>query len=248
MKINPISFFNPKNSFKTLNNKNVYVSMPNFTGSDTFQKRIDKEDKICSNVIKRYVKSEALKDDKTLRYDILPLNANLKTLLAIGKKLDYQSYRPTVRTPKDATSITFGTYDDELEAPSTINFWRDGKVVSCYDIYKLKPKMSYSNTKYENGTEKQYVIEDGKITSFFACDKDGEMVFHYIYDNGFKRQEAVRIKNNEALIMTELLYDTKNPENSYYKENTEEGILEYRFDKSKNMWILKSITPKPKEI
>ena len=246
MKISPISFLSTKNNFKTLTSKNAYVSKPNFTGSDSFQKRkTDREDKVCSNVIKNYVKHEALKDDKTLRFDVLPFNTNLKTLLRIGKKINYQSYQPTVRTPKDATSITYGAYDDELKAPSTINFWRNGKVIAYFDIYKLEPKMSYSYTKYEDGVEKQYVIEDGKITSFFACDKKGEMVFHYVYDNGFKRQEAARIKNNEALIITELLYDGKNPENSYYKENTDDGILEYKFDKSKNMWLLKNIIAKP---
>lgn len=251
MKINAITFLN-KNSLKLnpikKNLKNPYMGQPSFKGIfDTFQKQDNSEDRKTDNLIKNYLKYEAIKDDEILRKNVFVFNSNLKSFLKIGKKLNYNCYLTGDKTEKRATSVTFGEYDKNMNAPKIINFWKYGKLEAYYTIFELEPTMSYSYTTCNGDVQKEYVVEDNKMTSFFSVDKEGEMIFHFPYDNGFKRQEAIRTNENTAIIMTEMYYDYENPQQSYYKENNDEGIDEYGFDEIRNRWIYKQTIPKPEQ-
>ena len=131
-----------------------------------------------------------------------------------------------------------------MKAPEIINLWQNGRVKSYFEIFSTEPELTYTYTNIGDEVEKHYAIENGQVTSFYACDKNGEMVFHFSYGDSLKRQEAVRVNDNQAQIITELYYDMKNPENSYYKESAQDGIMEFRFDGKKNMWYFsRLITP-----
>ena len=240
------NYLKQNNSVRQYAEFSLKTQKPTFCGiADSFEKNQSKRspEQEASDIIQSYVKKEAIKDYKILKQNRFSLYFNLLALLKIGKSNKYQNYIPNIGL-ENQESISFGEIDEKTKLPKNINFWRNGNLKAVYEIYDKEPKLSYSYTKYDGDVKKQYTMCGLDVVSFFATDDSGEIVFLYPQDNGFIRQELARTENNEAMILSELYYDCKNSKHSYYRENSKEGVVEYKFDKKQNMWIEQGILSK----
>ena len=234
MKVNAISYC--KNISQSRNVKSSkYYPRPSFSGVfDVFkkQKQISEEQQIDIN-IKKYLES-AKQTDKSLKKSAKCFSKQLNFLLLKGKRKNYKESFSFVDMHGKIKTFSFSDVDKNMNIPSAISKWEDGQLKTTFEISSDKP-LTYQITDYGKNAVCEYYFIKKTYLGYCNCDNDGQVIKQYASKNGFFQQRA-KITNGRPILQTELYYDYKKPEESFCRENTSSGVVEYGYDKNKNFW------------
>lgn len=235
MKIGAINYF--RNISKYTNAINVkYNPSPSFNGvSDVFSKqnKISKEEQIDFEI--KEILQSAKQTDKTLQKSAGHFLLQLNTLLKIGKRKNFQGSFPFFDLHARRKTFSFSDIDDNFGIPPVVNIWEEGKLKTVFEIYSTEPMAAYHVTDYKENSVSEYNFVGKTNIGYYNKNDGGYIVKHYAAQDGFLQQQA-QVKDGQAVLLAEMYYNYKNPEQSFFRENTSEGIVEYGFDKGKNFW------------
>jgi len=245
MKVNAINSFSVNSTPKkpTLNFKNNSPKV-SFSGLfDVFQREKETPQALKDDAeIKKAVKA-SINSDKVLKRCGRAFFEQLNLLLKEGHKKNYRGFMPYVDKNNARKNVTFSEFDENLKIPSVINIWENGKIKTVYEIYSVEPQSTYHLVDYKGDSQTEYNFIGDRNLGYYYFDKEGKVIKQYPSEHGFLQQYATRIGEDEALLLSELYYDYDNPEKSYYRENTENGFIEYLFNKAKKMWYKNRVIP-----
>ena len=117
------------------------------------------------------------------------------------------------------------------------------KLKTVYEIESVLPQSIYTVTTYDDNRECFYRFINDRNLIFQSKDKDDIIVVQYPAENGFCQQQSKKVNEKDALLYYELYWDYKNPENSYFLQNTEGDAIRYGYDKKNKFWYEKEIIP-----
>ena len=241
MKINNISLYKPFTTQKiNKNNPIKNYQTQTFAGVfDVFKKQNDKpltEEEIKSKNISQVFES-AKRGYKSLQKSGKVFSKELNYLLRLGAGKDYKGGFPYLNREGKMSNVTFSEFDEELNVPTFVNLWTDGKPKSVYEIYLVKPQSLFHLTSFGEDSVTEFNFAGANLLEYLYKTNSGDAIMIYPSDDGFIQRYGKQINNNESFLMSELYYDKKHPEKSYYIENGETELTKYEFDKEKNLWI-----------
>jgi len=240
MKVNSINAITPYNKTVRAKNNTTFsnVSSPSFNGMfDLFQQQMPRtKEQEISEIISNYSKN-CIRQDKITKNNGKWFFRELKVLLNNGARSNYKGAMPYVGTKDGQKNATYSDIDETLGVPALVNIWLNGQLNAVYEIFSLEPETTYHYTSYQKDCQSSYIIKGKTVLSHIYTDNDNNVARQYPSDNGFVREEGIRTGEDEFLLLTKLYYDYKNPEESYYIENTPEGVKEYGYNKKQKMWL-----------
>lgn len=249
MKLSAINSYNknfsPKKSYSNFPQTKYNTSNVTFNGLfDLFQKqKYSPEQKQLDREIKSAIKS-TIGTDKILKHYGKAFYQQISSILKAGSEQGYSGYMPYTDINNKRKNVTFANINKELNIPSVINIWENGSIKTIYEIYSITPQSVYHITDYKDGSETQYDFIGDRYLGYIYHDYDGLLIKQFPSENGFLQQQIKKTNDEENPMVAEIYYDYKNPEQSYYRESTEKGFVEYTFDKNQNMWFENRILPK----
>ena len=246
MKINAVTpFRNTCVSRNNLKNNANYSMSPSFEGIfDVFKKQpVQKTVKQQESDDINDILKSAINGDKGLKYAGKTFLKHLNILLKKGKEQDYKGHLYFTDKKLGKNLVTFGDIDNELQMPTNVNVWQNGKLKSVYEIECYTPQSIFTVTTYADNRESFFRFINDKCLCFQSLDNNDMFSMWYPAENGFCQQQSKKVNDKDALLYYELYWDYKNPENSYFLQNTNTDAIRYGYDKKQKFWYEKEIIP-----